>query len=223
MENSEQHTTSTGIRDIQARKVLTSSGISGELSSSIHLLNDFCADVRRFSYTKLAALRLRGLLLNINVPRQELTLVVGSETDYQTLVEQLVPEKRLHQLLSIHFKKVQVGFGLQGEPADKSIMLEKIILESDTNPDDLRDMADIGARFRRALNVAMQGHVGVLRLHGDKDAEHLRSLWERGRITMLIEKYNISTANDTDRRLIKLWKPRNPDESNNEEVVIFID
>lgn len=221
MENTEQRTLSGGIRDIQARKVLTSTRMSGELLSSIHILNDFCADVRRFSYAKLATLRLRGLLLNINTAHSELMIVVGSEADYQVLAEHLEPEKRLYQLLSIHFRKVSIAFGLQGESADKSILLEKISLISDTSPEDLRDMADFGARFRRALNVAMQGHVGVLRLHGDKDAEHLQHLWERGRIAMLLEKYNISTFTDTACHLVRLWKPRSPED--NDEVVIFID
>ena len=136
------------------------------------------------------------------------------------MMEHLHHGQRLHQLLSIHFKKVSLAFGLLGETAQKSIVLDEIALDDVLSHDSLRDMADFGSRFRRALNIALQGHIGVLKLHGDSDAENLRLLWERGRVSELIEKYNIATANDPQHHTLKLWKPR---QETQKEIVIVVD
>ncbi len=179
--------------------------IPTNFQESIYLLNDFCADIQSFSYHKLANLRFHNLLLHIDAEKKELIMVICNEVDYQALNKLLLPDQRLYQLLSIHFKKVSVAFGLQGETVDQSILLKKIALFSEIPDDNLRALDDLGARFRRALNVAMQGHISVLKLHGDEEAEKLRELWERGRIMHLIEKYKICSTDDLQQKVVKIW------------------
>lgn len=192
-----------------------------DLQSSIHLLNDFCADTRTFSFTKLSALKLKGLSLQVNARGRELTIVVSTEQDYQTIQWHLTPSKRLYQLLGIHFKRVHVMFGILEEPVENSIYLETISLSYSAPFTDLRDANSLGSRLRRTLNVALQGHIGVLRLHDENDIKHLKQLWDRGRITQLIEKYGIIPFDDSSGQIVKLWKPRRIEDG--EEVVIIID
>lgn len=191
------------------------------LQVNIRLLNDFCADVETFSYQKLAALKLDKFTLQVDPTAQELTIVIRSVADYHTLRAQLIPNKRLYQLLGLHFKQVHLLLQLQNELIQQNVLLDSIMLEKSANSTDLRDIHSLGSRLRRALNVAFQGHIGVLKLHGDKDEEYLRKLWERGRITQLIEKYGIIPFDDSSGQVIKLWKPRHLKE--HEKIVIIVD
>lgn len=192
-----------------------------DIQNSIYLLNDFCADAKSFSFSKLATLKLKGLVLHVDTVMQELTIVISTEQDYQALQWHLMPARRLYQLLGIHFKKVHIVFGPQDEPLENDIYLETVSLMRPANKADLRDANSLGSRLRRTLNVALQGHIGVLRLYDDNDADTLRALWERGRITQLIEKYSIVPFDDASGEIIKLWKPRRL--KSGEEIVVIID
>jgi hypothetical protein len=191
-----------------------------DLQTSIHLLNEFCADTELFSFRALVHLKLKGLRLQVNTERQELTMIISTDQDYQTLRWYLTPEKRLYQLLGLHFKNVHLVYGLLKESIEKHIHLETISFTSLANLTDLRDPNSLGARLRRALNIALQGHIGVLWLDRDEDVEHLDKLWKRGRVTQLLEKNEIMHCYDFSERLVKLWK--HSDVAEDERVVITI-
>ena len=191
------------------------------LQNSIYLLNDFCADTKTFTLRKLAFLKLKGLRLQVNTERRELTIAMGTDQDYQIIRQQLTPSQRLYQLLGIHFKKVHLAYGLPNEPIEKSILIETLLLTSSTEPTDLRDSNSLGARLRRPLNVALQGHIGALRLHDNDEVEHLRKLWERGRVIQIIEKYEMMHCYDSSIKLVKLWRARHLKEGDG--VMIIID
>ncbi len=191
------------------------------LQNSIHLLNDFCADKDTFSYFALSALRLRGLALKVNAITKELTVVVNTEQDYHIVQANLHPNRRMYELLSIHFNKVHIAFGLRMESVEKSIYLETVLLDQAVDRTELRDVSSLGARLRRTMNVALQGHIGVLKLHGEEEIDELRNLWERGRINQLLEKYEIIPFDDANGELIKLWRPRRLEEGEN--IVVIID
>ena len=191
------------------------------LQTSIHLLNDFCADEKTFSFRRLTFLRLRGLALQVNAELHELTLIVNSMEDYQYILqEHLTTEKRLYQLLGLHFNEVQIKFGLPGDSIDESIHLETISLRYSESSTGLRDVNSLGTRLRRALNVALQGHTGVLWLHDD-DMEHLKTLWKRGRVTQLIEKHGIMHSYDPNGKTVKLWKQSSNEEKH--DIITTID
>jgi hypothetical protein len=191
------------------------------LQNSISLLNDFCADAETFSYHKMAHLKLWGMILQVDGRQGEVTIVVSASTDYQFIQDQLMPGRRFYQLLGLHFKRVHLRFGRLDEAVSNSIYLETIALVRFTQSPELRDVNALGSRLRRTLNVALQGHIGVLRLHNDDEVKQLKKLWERGRITQLIEQYGIIPFDDSSGQLVKLWKPRRLEPG--EEVVIIID
>jgi len=195
--------------------------VSLNLQSTINILNDFCSDIQHFSYAKLAALRLPGITLQVNAKHHELSLVVSSEEHYQTLLWYLTPDKRIYQLLAMHFNKIHIGFGVQNEPVSNSIYLQTISLYSEVTTHDLRDVDKLGAKLRRTLNVALQGHIGVLQLSHAHDFEHLEALWQRGRIEKLIQKYSIVPFDDGNERIIKFWRPRAL--KSHEQVVIVVE
>ena len=192
-----------------------------DLQSSIYLINDFCADTQAFSYSKLAHFKFRGIKLGVNEPDGELTIVISNEDDYRILQTNLMPGKRFYQLLGLHFKKVLIRFGNLEEPIDGSIYLETIALVRSAKANELRDVNALGARLRRTLNVALQGHIGVLRLHNEDDYKQLKKLWERGRITQLLEQYGIEPFDDSNEQLVKFWRPRRLEPGEN--IVIIID
>jgi hypothetical protein len=191
------------------------------LQSSMNMLNDFCADIQNFSYTKLAALKIKGLTLNVNASVRELSMQVSTEEDYQTVQWHLTPNKRMYELLGLHFNKVHIYFGAPDDPIEHGIYLDTVSLGRARNQLELRDANSLGARFRRVVNVALQGHIGVLRLRDDSEIEQLKALWERGRVAQLIEKYGIIPFDDDCGELVKLWKPRRFNEG--ELPVIIID
>lgn len=195
--------------------------ISSNLQSTINILNDFCSDTAHFSYARLAALRLPGITLQVNAKRHELTLVISSDEHYQTLLWYLTPDKRIYQLLAIHFNKIHIGFGVQNEPVSNSVYLQTISLYSAVTQLDLRDANKLGAKLRRTLNVALQGHVGVLHLNQHDDFEHLEALWRRGRIEQLIKKYDIMPFDDDNGRMVKFWRPHTL--KSQERVVIVVE
>jgi|GEM_PF-710682 hypothetical protein len=195
--------------------------VSLNLQSTINILNDFCSDIQHFSYAKLAALRLPGITLQVNAKHHELSLVVSSEEHYQTLLWHLTPDKRIYQLLAMHFNKIHIGFGVQNEPVSNSIYLQTISLHSEVTTRDLRDVDKLGAKLRRTLNVALQGHIGVLQLSHAHDFEHLEALWQRGRIEQLIQKYSIVPFDDGNEQIIKFWRPRAL--KSHEQVVIVVE
>ncbi len=192
-----------------------------KLQSSINLLNDFCADTQNFSYSRLAALKLFSFALEVDPPNQGLSILFSTDETYQALQWHLNPHRRLYQLLSLHFKKVHLFFGASSEPLDNAIYLDSIQLQTAQDRTELRDINSIGARFRRTLNIALQGHVGVLRFYDDQEIEQLRNLWERGRIEQLLETYDIIPFDDSSGQIIKLWRPRRFHEG--EQVIVIID
>jgi hypothetical protein len=192
------------------------------LQNSIRLLNDFCADTEIFSFKALAALRLKELRLQIDAKSQELTIILSSIEDYQIFQQFLIPNQRLYQLLGLHFKQVHLFFGIPEDPLENSIHLETISLVSSTDSTDLRDPHSLGARLRRAINVALQGHVSALRLHDEEEMEHLKQMWDRGRIKQLLEKNDIIYCYDFNLHLVKLWNSHRLIDDR-EESIIFID
>ncbi len=176
------------------------------LQSSVYMLNQFCADTETFSVRALARLRLKGLALQVNAEEEELTLVINADQDYQILRRYLTPKQRLYQLLGLHFKKVQIVYGLLNESIQNSIHLETILLNSSAHSSDLRDPNSLGARLRRAINIALQGHIGVLWLHNENDIEHLETLWKRGRVAELFQKHEIMYCYDASEKSVKLGK-----------------
>lgn len=213
----------------ESEKILSASGciptvrfnLSSNLQSTINILNDFCSDTQHFSYARLAALRLPGITLQVNAKRHELTLVISSEEHYQTLLWYLTPDKRIYQLLALHFNKIHIGFGVQNEPVSNSVYLQTISLSAAVTPHDLRDANKLGAKLRRTLNVALQGHVGVLHLSQHSDFEHLEALWRRGRIEQLIKKYDIVPFDDDNGSMVKFWRPHAL--KSQEQVVIVVE
>ncbi|MDM8568139.1 hypothetical protein QUF50_01215 [Thiotrichales bacterium HSG1] len=193
------------------------------LLNSIHLLNDFCAEMKSFSYERLTFLKLKELHLQVDTKLQELAMGVTSDENYHTLHKQLLSGQRLHQLLSIHFRKVHIVYEITNRTKVSSppVLLETIELNSSTNTCDLRNANFLGARLRRALNVALQGHTCILWLHTDDDIEHLQKLWQRGRVTKLLEEHQINYNNDFAAKMIKLWQDRSPEEG--EGIVITIE
>lgn len=194
-------------------------GKNWELQVSINLINDFCADPKTFSYKKLGFLRLKKLTLEVDAEQKTLSFVVSTQEDYQHLMMNLMPEARLHQLLSFYFKKVYIYFGVQGEPLQNAVYLDTIYLAQSAKVSELREM-NIGARLRRTMNVALQGHVGVLRLRDEKDAQLLRKLWSRGRVEQLLEKYDIVPFDDDKGKFVKLWKPHRLEEGENIIIIV---
>lgn len=192
-----------------------------DLQTSIYLLNNLCADVQFFSYNQLAALKLTGLTLQVDALAKILTIVISSDQDYCILLQHLSLGRRLYELLSIHFVAVHLAFGAQGEPMSEAVSLRTISLRQNKEHTDTRDVNALGSRLRRALNVAMQGHIGVLRLHNRKEVKHLKALWERRRVTHLIKNYHIIPFDDSSGKLVKLWQPRRL--SLGEEIIIIVD
>ncbi len=192
------------------------------LLNSIHLLNDFCAEMKSFSFKRLAILRLKELILQVNAESQELVMGITSDENYQILHEHLLPGKRLHQLLSIHFATVHIIYEISNQSVKKSIpvLLEEINLSSSTTTCDLRNANLLGSRLRRALNVALQGHTCILWLHTDHDVEHLQMLWKRSRVIKLLTEHKIHWNNNFEERMIKLWKDRSPEEGKGIVVTI---
>ncbi|MCV6639390.1 hypothetical protein [Candidatus Albibeggiatoa sp. nov. NOAA] len=212
----------TQTQGVKKRKVLANiSGANPRLQTSIHILNEFCSDPRRFSYAKLSLLKLPAITLHVNMLKKALTLVVSSEEDYTLLLWHLTPGKRLHQLMSMFFKRIFIGFGVQGEPIEQCIILEQIVLGGYVQPADLRSFDSLGDRLRRTMNVALQGHIGVLRLQGTEDMRHLKRLWMRGRIEKLLNAHHIVPFDDDSGNLIKLWKPHSVEEG--QGIVIVVD
>lgn len=195
--------------------------VASSLQSTVNILNDFCSDIQHFSYAKLAALRLPGITLQVNAKHHELTLVISSEEHYQTLLWYFTPNKRIYQLLAMHFDKIHISFGVQHEPVSNSICLQTILLSSAVTTRDLRDVDQLGAKLRRTLNVALQGHIGVLHLNHTSDFEHLEALWQRGRIEQLIQKYSIVPFDDDNGNIIKFWRPHAL--KSHEQVVIVVE
>ncbi|MEK7991311.1 MAG: hypothetical protein VSS52_009920 [Thiotrichaceae bacterium] len=191
------------------------------LQTSIHILNEFCSDPHRFSYAKLSLLKLPAMTLHVNMLKKALTLIISSEEDYSLLLWHLTPGKRLHQLMSRFFKRILIGFGGQGESIEHCIILDHIMLDGLVQPSDLRSLDSLGERLRRTINIALQGHVGVLLLQGNEDTQHLKRLWMRGRIEKLLDAHHIVPFDDDSGRLIKLWKPHSVEEG--QGIVIVVD
>ncbi|MFK5971006.1 MAG: hypothetical protein QM487_12940 [Candidatus Marithrix sp.] len=192
------------------------------LLNSIHLLNDFCAEMKSFSFKRLAILKLKELNLQVNAESQELVMGITSDENYHILHEHLLSGKRLHQLLSIHFEIVHIVYEISSQSVENSVpvLLETIELSSSTNTCDLRNANLLGSRLRRALNVALQGHTCILWLHTDHDVEHLQMLWKRSRVIKLLTEHKIHYNNNFAERMIKLWKDRSPEEGKGIVVTI---
>jgi hypothetical protein len=190
--------------------------IKNTIHYSIHLLNEFCSDSDTFSFKGLTFLKLKGLNLQVDTEQQELTMIVSTLQDYQILQTYLISEERLYQLLGMHFKKVHIILNLSDEPV-RSIT---ILLISFCKFSDLRQIESVGARLRRALNIALQEHTAVLWLYNNNELEHFKKLWKRARVTQLLEKHKIIHNYDTERQLIKLWKLHSSNKGRNIVVTI---
>ncbi len=176
------------------------------LQNSIHLLNEFCADRETFSFKTLAFLKLKRLKLQVNAELRELTIIVSTIQDYQTLRVDLMPEQRLYQLLELHFEKVHILKGLLDEPIDKAIHLETLSLICFAQLTELRHPQSMGARLRRALNIVLQGHTAVLWLHDENDVKYFKKLWRRARVKQLLDIHEIMHSYTSNNQLVKLWK-----------------
>ncbi len=159
------------------------------LENSIRVLNDFCAD-SNFTVHHLTFLRLNGLILQVNAKQRQLKMLISTVAESKIILFHLTPTQRLYQLLTQHFETVDVMFG-KLDDIENAILLDTIILLAESNYPDLRDINSIGARLRRALNVALQGHIGVLKLHNDDETAELFTLLKRDRVKHLFEKYAI--------------------------------
>jgi hypothetical protein len=190
--------------------------IKNTIHYSIHLLNEFCADSDTFSFRGLAFLKLKGLNLRVDTEQQELTMIVSTDQDYRILHTYLIPEQRLYQLLGMHFQKVHIVLNLSDEP----VRSKTFLLISFCKFTDLRQLESVGARLRRALNIALQEHTAVLWLYNNDELEHFKKLWKRARVTQLLDKHKIIHNYDADRQLIKLWKLHSSDEGRNIVVTI---
>ncbi|MCK5876343.1 MAG: hypothetical protein KAG43_01810 [Candidatus Marithrix sp.] len=177
--------------------------------------------MKSFSFKRLASFKLKELNLQVNTKSQELIMGITSDENYHILHEHLLPGHRLHQLLSIHFEKVQVIYEIADKPEAVPILLETIELHSSTTTCDLRNSNLLGSRLRRALNVALQGHTCILWLHNNNDIDHLQKLWQRGRVTKLLKDHKILYDNNFDAKMVKLWKYRSPEEGDG--IVITIE
>jgi hypothetical protein len=177
------------------------------LQNDLHLINELCADIQTFSYHYLTHLALDHVSLEVDVNKKEIAFVINNIENYQGLLLHLIPNKRFYQLLSLHFRCVHLVFGTVSEPIEKGVFLDTILLGRSPESLQLRDHKALGARLRRALNIALQGHIGVLQLNSDRDFSSLRMIWQRGRVTQLLEGHGI-VAFDDEQGLIKLWKPR---------------
>ncbi len=153
--------------------------------------------------------------------KKALTLVISSKEDYNLLLWHLTPNMRLHQLMSMFFKNIFIGFGVQGESVENCIILEQIPLQGFVSFSDLRRFNTLGERLRHTISVALQGHIGVLRLQNRDDMRHLKRLWARGRVEKLLDTHQIVPFDDDSGHLIKLWKPRSVKEGQN--IVIVVD
>ncbi|MDM8565790.1 hypothetical protein QUF74_09065 [Candidatus Halobeggiatoa sp. HSG11] len=193
------------------------------LLNSIHLLNDFCAEMKSFSFKRLAFFKLKELNLQVYAESQELAMGITSDENYHILHDHLLPGQRLHQLLSIHFEKIHIIYEIANKSKEKAapILLETVELSSSTSSCDLRNANLLGDRLRRALNVALQGHTCILWLHTDDDIEHLQILWQRSRVIKLLEEHKIHYKNDFEARMIKIWKERSVEEGDG--IVITIE
>jgi len=190
------------------------------LQNSIHLLNEFCADSETFSFRVLPFLKLKRLGLKVNTEKQELMMIVSADQDYQTLRAHLIPERRLYQLLCMHFKKVQIIYGLLNEPIERAVHLETILLTSLADSTDLRNPRTLGSRLRRALNIVLQGHTARLWLHNENDVEYFKKMWLRARVKQLLEEHEIMYHYDSNNQLVELWKLRCSDKG--KSIVITI-
>jgi len=191
------------------------------LQDDIRMLNDLCADTNTFSYSRLAAFRFPNFTLDVNPIQHELTIVISTEEAHGILLDQLHSTQRLAQLLSIHFKKVHIAFGVQGEPASNAIILDTVLLKFQQGVTEIRDTVHLGARLRRALNIALRGHVGVLKFKNDKEAKQLRLLLKRDRIKQLMARYDLMPFDDDSGKIVKFWKPRHLEEG--EKIIIIVD
>jgi len=191
------------------------------LLNSIHLLNDFCAEMKGFSFKRLATIKLKELTLQVNAESQEITMGITSDKNYHILHEHLLSGQRLHQLLSIHFETAHIVYEIANKPTEQDILLETIKLNSSTTTCDLRNANLLGSRLRRALNVALQGHTCILWLHTDDDVERLQRLWERERVVKLLEEHKINCINNFEDRMVKLWKSRSLEEG--EGIIVTIE
>jgi len=180
--------------------------MSVHLKNSVRLLNDFCADTETFTFSGLSAFKFRNLCLKVNAILKELTLVVCNEQDYQAIQWLLSPGKRLHQLLSLHFNQVHIAYSLCESTLEKGILLETIPLKLLVTPSKLREATVLGTKLRRAMNIALQGHVSLLKLNSEEDVQALETLLKRRRVVRIFEQYQLSKSYSEDGMTVKMWR-----------------
>jgi len=180
--------------------------MSAHLQNSVRLLNDFCADTETFSFAGLSAFKFKNLCLKVDAILKELTLVVCNEQDYQAIQWLLTPGKRLHQLLSLHFNQVHIAFSVYELAPEHNVLLETIPLRFSVTPSKLREATVLGTKLRRAMNIALQGHVSLLKLNSQEDVEALETLLQRKRVIKIFEQYQLSKSYSEDGRSVKMWR-----------------
>jgi hypothetical protein len=180
--------------------------MSAHLQNSVRLINDFCADTETFSFAGLSAFKFKGLCLKANPILKELTLTVCSEQDYQAIQWLLTPGKRLYQLLGIHFKQVHIAFSMHESTLEHNVLLETIPLKLMANSLKLRETSIIGTKLRRAMNIALQGHISILKIHDGEEVKALDALLQRERVIKIFEQYQLSKSYSEDGMSVKMWR-----------------
>jgi len=195
------------LKGLKSEKMSSSTiEMSAHLQNSVRLLNDFCADTETFTFSGLSAFKFQNLCLKINVILKELTLIVCNEQDYQAMQWLLGPGKRLHQLLSLHFNQVHIAFSLCESTLEQGILIETIPLKLLVSPSKLREASVLGTKLRRAMNIALQGHVSLLKLNSENDVKTLDVLLKRKRVVRIFEQYQLSKSYSEDCRSVKMWR-----------------
>ena len=195
------------LKGLKSEKMSSSTiEMSAHLQNSVRLLNDFCADTETFTFSGLSAFKFRNLCLKVDAVLKELTLIVCNEQDYQAIQWLLSPGKRLHQLLSLHFNQVHIAFSLCESTLEQGILIETIPLKLLVSPSKLREASVLGTKLRRAMNIALQGHVSLLKLNSENDVKTLDVLLKRKRVVRIFEQYQLSKSYSEDCSSVKMWR-----------------
>jgi len=195
------------LKGLKSDKMSSSSiEMSAHLQNSVRLLNDFCADTETFSFSGLSAFKFRNLCLKVDAILKELTLIVCNEQDYQAIQWLLGPGKRLRQLLGLHFNQVHIAFSMCESTLEYGILLETVPLKLSVSPSKLREATVLGTKLRRAMNIALQGHVSLLKLNGEEDVNTLDALLKRKRVVQIFEQYQLSKSYSEDGMSVKMWR-----------------
>ncbi len=196
---------------------------SWNIKTSIYLLNNLCADINGFSYDYLNAVQFEGISLWADETKKVLTLTVLDYDIIEEFYQHLNYHKRLYKLLGLHFETLLLKLDHDGQ----CYLIESVELNCKKDEmgqflsKELRGQSELGLRLRRAINIALQGHIALLRVKNEEEASGLRELWQGGRMEKLSERYGIVPFDDNDANVIKFWQP-NLDQSH-PPIAIWVD